>query len=168
MKKTLLCLTAGFLLISCQFTSDPEEAKTTLPDTKTVLMSSSGAATALTFINDYVKNRNTMDETETLQWVNTHLEVTQEFKDSLTHLITKARLQDPELGLDADPIFDAQDNPEEGFELLSTDSKSGYITVRGKQWKEFKLNLKMKNEEGRWLVDGCGIVNIPLEKRIQR
>ena len=168
MKKTLLCLTAGFLLISCQFSSDLEETKTPLPDTKTVLMSSSGAITALTFINDYVKNSNSMDQTETLQWVNNHLEVTQEFKDSLTQIITEAQLQDPELGLDADPIFDAQDNPEEGFEILSTDSKQGYITVRGKHWKEFKVNLKMKNENGKWLVDGCGTVNIPVEKRIQR
>lgn len=168
MKKKLLCLTTGFLLISCQFSPDFEEAKTPLPDTKTVLMSATGAATALTFINDYVKKSNSMDALETLNWVNAHTDVSQEFKDSLNLLITEAQLNDPELGLDADPLFDAQDNPEEGFEIVATDSKSGYITVRGKHWKEFKVNLKMKNENGKWLVDGCGIVNIPLEKRIHQ
>ncbi|MFC4818492.1 MULTISPECIES: hypothetical protein [unclassified Flavobacterium] len=168
MKRTLLCLTLGFLTIGCQFASDLDEKSPQLPDTKTVLMSSSGGTTALAFVNEYAKVYTSMDEAQTLQWVSANALVTPEFRDSLTHLITESLQKNPESGLKFNPIFDAQENPEEGFEVVSTDSKTGYITLRGKHSNELKLNLKMKNVNDTWLVDGCGIVNIPLEKRIQR
>jgi hypothetical protein len=41
------------------------------------------------------------------------------------------------------------------------------LTIR-KDWTEFKLTMKVIEENGNWLVDGCGIVNIPQDKRAER
>nr|MBP6315517.1 hypothetical protein [Chitinophagaceae bacterium] len=79
--------------------------------------------------------------------------------------VENAYKQDPELGLGFDPIFDAQDYPEKGFELVSFDEKTNFIVVKGKDWADFKLTLKMVEENEQWLVEGCGIINIPKDKQ---
>ena len=79
-----------------------------------------------------------------------------------------ARKADPELGLDADPVLDAQDFPEKGFELNNCDSTAGYVSVKGKDWKDFFLVLKVVHENNQWLVDGVGIINISFDKRAKR
>lgn len=71
------------------------------------------------------------------------------------------------MGLDFDPIFDAQDFPDEGFIILSHDS-SGYVTLQGKDWPEFTVVAKVAWENNTWLVDGTGVINIPEEKRTKR
>ena len=72
------------------------------------------------------------------------------------------------MGLGADPIFDAQDYPDQGFELDSFDSETNFIVVKGKNMSDFKLTIKMVNENENWLVDGCGMINIPNDKRLKR
>ncbi len=103
-----------------------------------------------------------------LEWVKSNSLATQKFKEELKRTIEDAYEKDPEIGLDFDPIFDAQDYPEEGFTLDSLDVKTGYLIVRGKKWKEFKLVMKLVYEDKKWLVDGCGIINIVKGKRMQR
>jgi hypothetical protein len=124
---------------------------------------------ALTFINSYVDNCNKMKESiEVVEWANSNKLTTQSFKAELKRLIDEAYKLEPEIGLDADPIFDAQDYPDKGFELDSLDDKTNYIVVKGKNWPDFKLTIKMLNDNNNWLVDGCGIINIPNDKRIVR
>lgn len=124
---------------------------------------------ALRFINGYVENSNKLNQAvDIVDWVNSNELTTKSFKAELKKIIDDARRQDPELGLDADPIFDAQDYPEKGFELESLDEETNYLTVKGKDWPEFKLTMKMTEENGNWLVDGCGIVNVPEDKRAKR
>ena len=83
-------------------------------------------------------------------------------------MIEEAFKIEPELGLDFDLIFDAQDYPDEGFELESFDNKTNYVVVKGKNWTDFRLTIKMVLENNKWLVDGCGIINIPNDKRSAR
>jgi len=124
---------------------------------------------ALTFINDYTKfctkaaQRPTNEE-----WIKQDSLLTEDFKDRYKNLVDSAQKKDPELGLDSDPIFDAQDFPEKGFSILKADTASGYVTVVGNDWKEFELVLKVKQEHDKWLVDGAGLINIPQEKRAKR
>ncbi|MDV6167556.1 DUF3828 domain-containing protein [Flavobacterium sp. DG1-102-2] len=123
------------------------------------------ATTALNFINGYVEDCNKEKNSKgVVEWVAASPLATNRLKRELKTMVDEAFKEDPELGLDADPIFDAQDYPEEGFELESLDEKTGYVVVRGKKWKEFTLTLKLVNENGKWLVDGCGIVNIPPDR----
>jgi 1,4-alpha-glucan branching enzyme len=88
-------------------------------------------------------------------------------KKEMKKLFDEAERQDPEMGLGFDPILDAQDNPEE-FEIETADAKTGYVIVRGKDWKDFRVAMVLKQEDGKWLVDGCGAVNVPKGKRIAR
>ncbi len=124
---------------------------------------------ALAFINAYVENSNKMSKAVGIkEWVNSNTLVTNNFKTALTKLVDDANAQDPEMGLEADPIFDAQDYPSEGFEIESFDESENYITVKGKNQANFKLTLKIAAENGKWLVDGCGGVNVPEGKRVKR
>jgi len=124
---------------------------------------------ALTFINSYVENCNKMKESiGVIEWVNSNKLTTQSFKTELKRLMDEAYKLEPEIGLDADPIFDAQDYPDKGFEFDSLDDKTNYIVVKGKNWPNFKLTIKIIYGNSNWLVDGCGIINIPNDKRIAR
>lgn len=124
---------------------------------------------ALKFINDYVENANLMGKAiETRKWVAQNTLVTESFKKTVTTMIDEAEKDDPELGLGFDPIFDAQDYPEEGFQAEQIDEKTNLVTVSGKKWNDFKLKIKLILINGNWLVDGAGAVNISSKERINR
>ena len=124
---------------------------------------------ALKFINDYVENCSKMNKSiRTIDWVNSNQLTTGNFKTELTRIINEANKNDPELGLGFDPIFDAQDFPDKGFELESVDATTNFLIVKGKVENQFRLTMKVNKENGKWLVDGCGIVNIPTDRRIER
>jgi hypothetical protein len=127
------------------------------------------AGVALAFINGYtrvcaVPGTATADSI----WVENSPQVTDGFKQRYRFILDSARKADPELGLDFDPIFDAQDFPDKGFSLASMDSTSGYLRVAGNDWKTFELVLKLAYVNNKWLVDGAGIINIPKEMRARR
>ena len=122
---------------------------------------------ALQFINSYV--RFTLSENKTTPplttWIQNNTLLTPSFKTQYQSIVDKATKDDPEMGLDADPILDAQDLPEEGFVLKQSDPATGYLTVRGKDWKDFELTMKLVQQNGKWLVDGSGYINIPQNKQ---
>jgi hypothetical protein len=157
------------LLISCG--QREKENKDLLTDTReqTVSQKVDKIDNGLKFINDYVENSNKMtDKVDIIDWVNSNNLSTNNFKTELKKIIEDAYEKEPEVGLDFDPILDAQDYPDKGFELESLDEKTNYLTVRGKDWADFKLTIKIIEENGNWLVDGCGIINIPTDKRAER
>ena len=124
---------------------------------------------ALTFINDYTifctkADRRPMDT----EWIKQNPLLTDSFKNRYRSLLDSAQKKDPELGLDSDPIFDAQDFPEKGFSILKIDTLGKYVTVAGNDWKEFELVLKVDQQNDKWLVDGAGLINIPENKRAKR
>ncbi len=165
--ETLILVT--ILLISCQHSNKTNNN----PGTSTTQESHSKTETktnnALKFINAYTENSNKMNKAiGIVEWVNSNKLSTKAFKAELKTIVDEAHKQDPELGLEADPIFDAQDFPDKGFELESFDSNTNYLTVRGMDWPEFKLTMKVTEENGSWLVDGCGMINIPSGKRARR
>jgi len=124
---------------------------------------------ALSFINDYTKFCTKADQrSNTEEWIKQDSLLTSNFKDQFRNLLDSAKKKDPELGLDFDPIFDAQDFPEKGFTILKADTLGQYVTVVGNDWKEFELVLKVKQEHDKWLVDGAGVINIPNDKRAKR
>lgn len=70
------------------------------------------------------------------------------------------------MGLGFDPIFDAQDYPDKGFKIDKQDST--YVIVKGINWPDFRLSLRLTFEDRQWLVDGAGVINIPTNKRAKR
>lgn len=125
---------------------------------------------ALQFINDYVSNCNKMkDQVGIVEWTHASPYASDQFKTKLTSIIEVAEKQNPDYGLGFDPFFDAQDYPDLGFEIKEIDTSSGYLTVSGKEnWTSFEVIMSVKKIDSRWLVDGCGVVNIPKNKQAFR
>ena len=124
---------------------------------------------ALTFINNYTIFCTKRDRQRTdTEWIKQNPLLTDSFKNRYKSLLDSAQKKDPELGLDSDPIFDAQDFPEKGFSILKIDTLGRYVTVAGNDWKEFELVLKVGQQNDKWLVDGAGLINIPENKRAKR
>tara|TARA_B100000941_G_C28478964_1_gene540941 strand:+ start:1161 stop:1604 length:444 start_codon:yes stop_codon:yes gene_type:complete len=125
-----------------------------------------GGAYTIKFINDYLDFSNDLkSEIGLIEWVNQRHDVTGEFKNELNRILEEAEKNDPELGLGFDPILDAQDSPNR-FKLDKSESE--YLIVKGENWTEFRLTLKMKLVDNKWLVDGAGIINVPENRRIKR
>ena len=75
---------------------------------------------------------------------------------------------EPEVGLDFDPIVDGQDFPDKGFKIKSIDKATGLVTLQGIDWQDFEVVLKVVNENDKSLVNGSGIINIPMNKQPKR
>ena len=123
-------------------------------------------ANALKFINAYVENCNKAgDAAEAVVWAQSNALATPAFKSTLYNLVTKANEADPEIGLGYDPILNAQDYPQQGFILDSVDKLNGLVYLKDKETGAYKLTMKLVENKGQWLVDGCGVVNIPEENQ---
>ncbi|WP_421753229.1 hypothetical protein [Croceimicrobium sp.] len=160
--RNLAILTLVLTMLSCQTNDSKNESSEA---TKTQ-QSEPNFEVALKFINDYLDFLNgPKSELAYVDWVDQRNDVTLGFKNELKRVLEEAERSDPEYGLGFDPILDAQDNPNE-FVLDTADSE--YMTVKAKDWPGFKLTLKVKLVNTKWLVDGAGIINIPENKRIER
>lgn len=120
---------------------------------------------ALTFINEYVSHVNKLEPIDPKTYADSSSLTTQAFKTELSRILTEANKQDSIVGLDFDPIVNAQFTPEQGFKVEHVDTTSGYILLKGVDRPDFKLTMKLVFQNNKWQVDGCGIVNIPEEKR---
>ncbi|MBT8210274.1 MAG: hypothetical protein KJP14_07080 [Eudoraea sp.] len=121
---------------------------------------------ALNFINEYVGLLNNSFagkecEMSLEQWLDNRTDVSSDFKNEYHRILKEAALENPGYGLGFDPILDAQDFPDSGFELYGTVSSDGYLTVKGIEWAGFKIRMRLVKEKSTWLVDGSGIINIP-------
>jgi hypothetical protein len=148
--------------INSQLNEEKEYAKEITED-------NSPENTALTFINSYIVDCNKMNKSVGyLNFVKSSDLTTKSFKIELQKIVDEAEKLDPEMGLDFDPIIDGQDYPDEGFELKDFDTKTNFIIVKGKNWADFEVTIKLIFENEKWLIDGCGIVNIPKNNQSKR
>lgn len=141
------------LFIGCQSKPKKEIVKTP-PET-----------IGLNFINDYMRNIENLDFVE---WIEKYPRTTKSFKLEIKRLLDEAEKETPGYGLGFDPILDAQDYPDKGFELKSIDTISGYMIIVGKDWVDFEVTIKLIEENNKWMIDGCGMVNIPMDKQSSR
>jgi hypothetical protein len=134
-----------------------------------------GAIAASNFMNTYklyvddMLNRKTKETAD--HWLQRNTNVTSVFKKAYTKLVEEENKADPELGLDFDPIFDAQDYPNQGFAIVGCEEESArshFVTLKGKDWEEFRVVVKVVGTDKGWLVDGAGVINIPKPKQARR
>jgi hypothetical protein len=164
--KIFLLTLISIVLLSCN--SKPDNRKVDENNSKELKIIPDFSV-ALKFINDYAEycspeNHDSSDST----WIQNNPLLTNSFKSRYKTILDSAQKVDPELGLDFDPIFDAQDFPDKGFSILKADTSSGYITVHGIDWEKFELVLKVVDIDNKWQVDGAGIINIPRDKRARK
>ena len=167
MYKEFFIAAVSLLFLGCQNNSPKHMESDSVSDT--VVSSdiiNTGSDVAVQFINDYINDSNKGKHGAGIEeFVLTNLHVTKKFKDELIRILDEAEKSDPGYGLGFDPIFNAQDYDESGMEAETIDDKQ-YIVVSGKKWKDFKITLKIIYQNKKWLVDGCGIVNIPDDKQV--
>lgn len=124
---------------------------------------------AVDFLNSYIESSQYFeDQYGIVHWANASPMATQNFKNTLEKMVRDAFEADPQMGLGADPIFDAQDFPMQGYEVYSANYDTGYITVNNTEWDGFHVLVKLVNQGGKTLVDGCGVVNIPKADQLPR
>lgn len=142
-----------FLITSCRQSSDSKIGHIkSLPNRNYQV--------ALKFINDY--NKEFLNpHSESLEWLSKNKTVSTSLLKRYKQMLDSAEIADPELGLDFDPIVNAQDSDEKGFEIKKIDSVLGFVTVRGKSAPNFEIVLKVIEKNGTTLVDGSGVINIP-------
>lgn len=109
------------------------------------------------FLNAYVKVTNSDT------WLMRHSQLTKNFKNAYKKLLADAKRENPDMGLDFDPIFNAQDYPEQGFKVNSCNEKTNTVTLSGKQtdWQNFQVKIKVINTPKGWFIDGAGVINMP-------
>lgn len=122
---------------------------------------------AVNFLNSYIKS--SIDgEIGILEFTESNPNATEDLKSELERMLNKALEKDPIVGLGFDPFFDAQDFPME-VALADFDKESGYLQLKGlKDWEEYRVTMRLINNNGRTMVDGCGVVNIPKTKQAAR
>lgn len=134
--------------------TDTTTAEKTLPENVSI---------ALEFINNYVKHLNSGDPFDPMSWVENNELATDEFKASYKKLVADALETDPEVGLDYDPILNAQDFPK-AFDFVKIVDDE-YVVVTGNDGSGFRNVIKIKFVANGWFVDGAGVVNVDEEKR---
>lgn len=165
MKKTIFSLIVFSIIFSCGKNEKQDSLREAQNTTAVLSVKTSelpAEKIALDFADSYTEfMRNDVDFAETKKWVEQNKEVTEAFKKSYIDMIAEAERQNPEQGLDFDPIINAQDVPDNGFEILSYNKKTNTVTLKAKETTDFTLKLKMVNQNNRWFVDGSGVVNMP-------
>lgn len=162
--KILFALLFTAILVGCNTKVD---VKTDNASSAQQVISEPDCSVALKFINDYIDYSNPESAASAdTNWIAHNNLLTEHFKAMYKDLLDTA--QKEEMGLEADPILDAQDFPEKGFELMNCDNETGYVTLKGKDWDDFILVLKLVQQDNKWLVDGSGVINIPEAKRAKR
>lgn len=160
--KKLFSIFIILILISCSNQTD----KSNFADDKEVPAFKLDSTVSINFANGYVELNNKMvGLSEISGWIENNNLLTDNFKKSYEIIIDNISKDEP---LEADPIFDAQDYPDKGFEIESFDKNTGYIILKGIDCADLKILLKLTSSNDQTLVDGCGIVNIPDNKRIKR
>lgn len=158
--RTLLLTSAlvfGLAPVLIRFGSPtPDSATTTLSG---IQREQAGRA-ALAFVNDHVNGLATRTDRSAMDaYITAHPLLTEDFKRAYHDLVAAAEAADPELGLDHDPVLNAQDHPDGGFIVQAVEAR-GLVTLRGVDRPDFRMQLRILERDGRWLVDGCGAVNM--------
>ena len=124
---------------------------------------------ALDFMNGYVDYiMDTIGKINQDEYIKQNELLTQNFKDRYKFVQDSAYKVEPEVGLGFDPIVDGQDFPDKGFKIKSIDKATGLVTLQGIDWQDFEVVLKVVKENDKSLVNGSGIINIPMNKQPKR
>lgn len=114
------------------------------------------------FINGYITQLKKQSPSAMRIWILSNPNITEAFKVAYKKLI------ETNPAPDYDFVLDAQDVPEQSLEINSFHEEDRNFWLAPKNSTTPVLMAHLKLVGGKWLVDGCGAVNIPKEKRVQK
>ncbi len=93
-----------------------------------------------------------------IYWVKASPMLTGGYKKQFEKEIIRAREADPEMGLDYDPIFNAQDIPEKGFGVSNLEiiGNRATVIVIAVDWPDHPINVALVKSNDQWLINGIG------------
>jgi hypothetical protein len=113
-------------------------------------INSEAAQVALKFITEY------SSITDNIEYMRNTKLITEKLRSEYFQIFADAYLDDDIV--DVDSIIDGQDAPSK-YKIISYNSKTGLVVVQGIDWKK-QIKLKVKKINGKWLVDGSGMLNM--------
>lgn len=174
--RIIFFLIAMALLVSCVPATKPESQEQVQNDSVETVTTNTATTEAeipdfeigLQFVEEYIKYISTSQDLVKIdEWLQGHPLLTQNFKDTYKKIVEEANRKDPEMGLNYDPIIKGQDFPETGFFIEEKNAESGYLTIKSSEDKYFDVKIKLVSENGKWLVDGAGVVNITEKAQVE-
>lgn len=96
-----------------------------------------------------------------MRWVNANRSLTDAFKKALSKAVTDARRADPEMGLDSDPILNAQDYPDKGYRAkdIQVAADKATVTMEGVDAPDFHISVGLVNDGKNWKINSIGDIN---------
>jgi hypothetical protein len=96
-----------------------------------------------------------------IRWVTSNSSISDEFKKVFRKTVIDARKKDPEMGLDSDPILNAQDHPEKGYRAkkIQIAGDKAYVVMEGIDAPDFKISLDLVSINNQWKINGIGDIN---------
>ena len=96
-----------------------------------------------------------------MRWIASNTFLSDGFKTTLQKKIKDARKQDPELGLDVDPILNAQDYPRKGYHAkeIHISGDKANVVMEGIGEPDFKVPVELVSIKNQWKINGIGDIN---------
>ena len=168
MKPVYYTLIGCFILTSCTNINTTSNSSKEQPKVENkITTDNEDIDIALQFIKEYIDFTNPTNNSNltTDEWIEKNQVLTANFKKEYKLLLKKALEDNPELGLEFDPILDAQDFPDDAYTKANSIAYNGYIKMFSKTMKDYYILVKIIDQNGVKMIDGCGAINIPEKER---
>lgn len=121
---------------------------------------------AIRFVQDYLR-QDLPSDSAAIGWVSRRADVTESFKKAHAKLLRDARKGHPELGLEFDPLLDAQDWPTGAMEW-KMDLAQGAMLLCVQDRPDITLTVQVVRRNHRLFLNGMGVIGIPDSLRAKR
>lgn len=119
----------------------------------------------LAYLEDVVERRS---EQSVSDWLAADGQAAPEFVAAYRQLEAEGYAHDPEMGWGVDLLLDAQDHPDQGFALAACSEEPGVVILRGVDWPQFEVAVRVSPSAQGNQVLGAGLVNVPEHARASR
>lgn len=92
-------------------------------------------------------------ESALIAWIQKQPSLTDAYKREFKKVVMGARKKDPELGLDYDPILNAQDVPEHSLKATAVKVNGNTASALAVEKSGFKIKIGLVKIKGKWLIN---------------
>ncbi|UUY06987.1 hypothetical protein LRS11_14205 [Pseudomonas sp. J452] len=126
------------------------------------------AELAVAFMNQYLALIVETPERDVTQWLREQPLASAELAAAYAAEQARGRAIDAEMGWGVDLLLDAQDSPDQGFTLAQCGPAPDHVQLRGIDWTEFRVTLRLADTPHGRRVAGAGRINIGEAERAPR